>query len=189
SPLRAAADATLELVFPARCAGCGGRAGPCCPRCRSAFDAPRREHPALLPTVPAYSLARYRGVARELLLAHKERGRRDLTAALAAELAAVLEYLPGSQPDAEGAWWLIPAPSRRSAARARGGSHMYALAMRCSRHLAAAGTAAAVAPGLRMRRGTRDTAGLARAQRAHNLAGRIETVPAGLPPYGVPVVL
>lgn len=189
SPLRAVTDVALELVFPARCAGCGDRAGPCCPRCGRSLGAPRREHPALLPTVPAYALARYRGVARELVLAYKERGRRDLTAPLAAQLAEVLEYLPGSHPDTDGTWWLVPAPSRRAAARARGGSHMQALAAQCSRHLAAAGTAAAVAPALRMRRGTRDTARLPRAQRARNLAGRIELVPEGLPPRGAPVVL
>ena len=187
--IAAAADGVLELVFPARCAGCGDRAGPCCPRCGQAFGNPRQERPALLPAVPAYALARYRGVARELVLAYKERGRRDLTTPLAAQLAEVLEHLPGSRPDSDGTWWLVPAPSRRAAARARGGSHMHGLATQCARQLAAAGSVAAVAPALRMRRGTRDTAGLERTQRARNLAGRIATVSAGLPPCGAPVVL
>lgn len=189
SPLHAAAAAALELVFPARCAGCGERSGPCCSRCRRAFAAPRQEHPALLPAVPAYALARYRGVARELVLAYKERGRRDLAEPLGEELAAVLEQLPGARPDHDGTWWLVPAPSRTSAARVRGGSHTHALASECSRRLAATGCSVAVAPALRMLRGTRDTARLERSQRARNLAGRIEIVPDGLPPRGVPVVL
>jgi predicted amidophosphoribosyltransferase len=51
------------------------------------------------------------------------------------------------------------------------------------------GLAAAVAPALRVGRGVRDSVGLAPAARQANLAGRVLTRPAGLPPTGISVVL
>lgn len=186
---RAAVDAVLESVLPARCAGCGGGAGPCCAVCSRALGEPQRQSPPLLPSTPAYALSTHRGIARELVLQHKERGRRDLTGPLGAALARELPRLPDAAPERDGTWWLVPAPSRRAAARARGGSHTQALAAACAARLAESGQPAAVAPALRMRGGGRDMAGLGRAQRAHNLAGRVTTVAAGLPAPGSAVVL
>jgi len=205
-----------------------------------------------------YALARYDGPARRLVLAYKERGRRDLTAALGRALAAALPFLPevglgGGGPESDGAregslsasraregvlgasraregvlgashvregvlganrardgapessltrravpdarnsWdgvlWLVPAPSRRSASRARGGPHVLRLARACAGGLAAAGHEVAVAPALRLARGARDAVGLDHVQRAANLAGRVRLDPRGLPPPGAHVVL
>lgn len=140
-------------------------------------------------TTPVYALARYGGAARRLVLAYKERGRRDLAASLGAALAGALPYLPEARPDPAGLWWLVPVPSRRVASRVRGGPHLLRLARVCAAELAAAGHAAAVAPALRLGSGVRDAVGLDRAQRAANLAGRLAVDARGLPPPGTPVVL
>ncbi|GDY31289.1 ComF family protein [Gandjariella thermophila] len=181
----------VDLVVPVRCAGCRDAPGTVlCPHCRAAFG-------ELLPVAraclaegpPAHALAEYRGAAREAVLAYKERGRRELAGPLGELLAAGLLSLPGARADHEGTWWLVPAPSRRSAARQRGGEHMLRLVRRGAAALARHGRAAAVAPALRLHRGARDSVGLTAAGRAANLAGRVRVVPAGAPRPGTPVVL
>lgn len=138
---------------------------------------------------PCFATARYHGVPRRLVLCHKERGRRDLAPALGSVLARAITRLPGELTAADGVLWLVPAPSRRSAARLRGGPHMLALVRHCAALLAAEGRAVAVAPALRLARGVRDGAGLDAVARAANLAGAVHGVAAGLPPAGTPVVL
>ena len=180
--------AVLDGLLPSSCAGCGARGFACCPGCARVWAAPRRVVRAPLPSgLPVYALSRYHGAARRMVLAHKERGRRDLSAPLGRALAAALPWLPGAGPPDDG-WWLVPAPSRRSAARARGGSHVLALARHCAAELGRTAPAA-VAPALRLRAGARDAVGLSRARRAANLDGRLRVVAAGLPPPGAPVVL
>lgn len=187
---RAAWRTALELVFPVRCAGCGEWGRACCVRCRSVFGAPRRCADTVSgPRAPVYALSRYTGPARELVLACKDRGRRDLAAPLGAELAAAALRLPEGTADVSGTVWLVPAPSRPSAARARGGSHMSAIAGHCARAMCDSTAGVAVAPALRLSRGARDSATLAHARRARNLAGRVTAVEAGLPPAGSPIVL
>src|SRR5205807_713868 len=111
----------LDLLLPATCGGCGVPGAACCPECLAGLARP--EPVARGPTAtlaPVYALAKYAGTARRLVLAYKERGRRDLAARLGAALAAALPYLPEAEPDPAGVWWLVPVPSRRSASRARG---------------------------------------------------------------------
>lgn len=186
---RAVADAALEFLLPTRCAGCGDGGGPCCVVCGRALGMAQRRSPPLLPSTPAYALATHRGVARELVLQHKERGRRDLTEPLGAAFARELPLLPDAGPDRDGTWWLVPAPSRSAAARVRGGSHTRALATACAARLAESGQPSALAPALRLRGGGSDMTGLGREQRARNLVGRVTTVAAGLPAPGSTVVL
>jgi predicted amidophosphoribosyltransferase len=81
--------------------------------------------------------------------------------------------------------WLVPAPSRPAAARARGGDHVARLA----RALAAERPDVRVAPALALARRTRDSVGLDAAERAANLAGRLRVRDAVLPPAGSWVVL
>jgi predicted amidophosphoribosyltransferase len=83
----------------------------------------------------------------------------------------------------------VPAPSRRRAARLRGGSHLHALARATAAALAAHGRPAAVAPALRLTSGALDSAGLNAADRIANLAGRVQFHPPGAPPPRTPVVL
>nr|WP_308292104.1 ComF family protein [Prauserella alba] len=189
--MAAGAAALLDLVLPENCAGCDAPGGACCPSCLSAFGAarPAAVHGAGAPGGPTYALARHADVARALVVAHKERGRRGLTRPLGRALAAALPRLPEARPDAAGSWWLVPVPSRRSAARARGGSHVLALARAGAAALSEAGLPAAVAPALRLAAGARDAVGLDRSERTANLAGRLRVAAAGAPPPGVPVVL
>ncbi len=148
-----------------------------------------------------YALGAYRGRLRAALLAYKERGRRDLACPLGDGLASALLTLlvpSGSGrarsggallPPGSSGVYLVPVPSRWSAAARRGGQHVALLADRAAATLAGAGVAAAVAPALRMATGVRDSVGLDRASRQANLAGRVLLRSAGLPPAGTPVVL
>ena len=70
---------------------------------------------------------------------------------------------------------MVPAPTRRSAARRRGGDPVTRIAA------AAAGPAATVAPVLRTTGFVRDSVGLSSAARQRNIAGRVRlsAVPAG----------
>ncbi|WP_456062084.1 ComF family protein [Amycolatopsis rhabdoformis] len=137
---------------------------------------------------PAYALARYQGVAKRVLIAYKERGRRDVAPALGRVLAAALPALPQAADPRAGPWCLVPAPSRRSASRLRGGPHVQRLAEATARCLAHTGKEVSVAPALAVK-GARDAVGLSRAERVANLAGRLRFVPAGRPPPGSRVVV
>ncbi|MEV5299572.1 ComF family protein [Amycolatopsis methanolica] len=178
----------LDLLLPALCAGCGVAGAACCAACLLDLARP---HPAPRGSagVPVYALAAYEGTARRLVLAYKERGRRDLADPLGRAMAAAVPHLPEARAAPDGTWWLVPAPSRRSASRQRGGAHLLRLARRCAAHLARAGHAAAVAPALWLSSRARDAVGLDRDQRAENLAGRLRLEPRGHPPPGAPVVL
>jgi predicted amidophosphoribosyltransferase len=100
---------------------------------------------------------------------------------------------PSAAPLPGGRCWLVPAPSRASAARARGGHHMLALAARMAELLAprcaAAGGSIGLTRTLRMRRGGRDSVGLDATARAANLSGRVLARAEQLPPAGVSVFL
>ena len=119
--------------------------------------------------MPVLSLGRYAGVRREAIVALKERGRADLIGALAVALCAGLEHLLNwgvvDTPLA-----VVPAPTRRSAARRRGGDPVTRMAR----------TATAGLPGvdvrqaLRMRAMVRDSVGLSGADRERNIAGRVK---------------
>ncbi len=84
-----------------------------------------------------------------------------------------------------GVTWLVPAPSRPAAARARGGDHV----LRLARALAADRPDVRVAPALALARRTRDSVGLDAAQRAANLEGRLRVRDSALPSPGSGVVL
>lgn len=166
----------------------GRPAGPTAHRPAAPTTDPPARWPAGQPAnPPIHALATYADTARTVVLAFKERGRRDLAVPLGRLVAAVLPTLDGIPPPAT--WWLVPAPSRRSAARRRGGSHMLALARHAAQALADRGRPAAVAPALRLARGARDSAGLDARERVANLAGRVQVHPAGVPPSRTPVIL
>ncbi|HEV3361615.1 MAG TPA: ComF family protein [Pseudonocardiaceae bacterium] len=180
-----------DLLLPLRCAGCDLRGVALCPFCWHAIDpgdAPPRPYGRRSP-VPIYSVAEYQGRARAVLLAYKERDRRDLAAPLGDLLANALLHLPRATVAQDGGWWLVPAPSRASAARRRGGSHLLRLARATADALARAGHPVGVAPALRFGAGVRDSVGLDRAARAANLAGRVRFRESAAPPVGTRVVL
>ncbi|MER7864226.1 amidophosphoribosyltransferase [Amycolatopsis sp. WAC 04197] len=164
----------LDLLIPARCASCGAPGAPCCATCQTTWGSLSeiiRGPTAGL--VPVYALAPYADDARRLILAYKERGRRDLAPSFGRAVAEALVHLPEPEPEP----CLVPVPSRRSASRVRGGPHVRRIAEECVKALADKGKPATVAAVLKLGAGVRDAVGLTRVQRSANLDGRIRLVP------------
>ena len=118
------------------------------------------------------AVADHNGAVRQLLIAHKDRGRLDVGPVLGAALARAVALAAGPGPVA-----LVPVPSSRPACRRRGYDHALRLAQ----------AAAAVLPGpsravplLGRVRSTADQAGLTAAARAANLSGALAVT--GSPP-------
>ncbi|MCM6775721.1 ComF family protein [Nocardia sp. CDC159] len=156
----------LELILPQMCGGCGEPGVGWCAGCAGSLaGAPVRVWPRADPGVPCWALGRYAGPVRRAVVAAKEQGRRDLAVPLGLALARGLDRLR----DPARALVLVPAPSRRAAARRRGGDPV-------ARTARVAGSwlhDSRMAPLLSMRRGVRDSVGLGPSARAHNLRGRI----------------
>lgn len=165
----------LDLVLPLECGGCGAPSTRWCPACARQLavraDEPHLITPRVDPGVPVLSLGRYAGARREAIVAVKEHGRADLIDPLGLALGAGLERLL--------VWGVVgtpvtvvPAPTRRSAARRRGGDPVTRMAR----------TAIADLPGvdvtqaLRMRAMVRDSVGLSSADRERNIAGRVKII-------------
>ena len=175
--LRELAAVLVDLVLPGDCAGCGSPQSPWCADCSTRLGPIRS---LVLPDgLTVVAAGRYAGPLRAALLRYKERGRRDLAAPLAALLAGALDEL--RSPPA----WLVPAPSRASAARARGGDHV----LRLCRRLAVGRPGLRVSRPLRLARQARDSVGLDAVERAANLAGRVLVHTPLLPPPGSVVLL
>ncbi len=137
---------------------------------------------------PVRALARYSGSVRAAILAGKERGRRDLLRFLGEAVGrGLLRLLRMSV--LVGEVWMVPAPSRRSAARARGGDPVTAMACAAAAVLADSGVAAGVAPCLYTSGRARDSVGLDAAARAANLSGRVRFRSGASPPADAPVVV
>ncbi|WP_041782682.1 ComF family protein [Mycolicibacterium chubuense] len=174
----------LDLVLPLQCGGCGIPATAWCEACaRELAVAPDEPHlitPRLDPGVPVLSLGRYAGARRTAIVAVKEHGRTDLVRPLAAALHTGLEHLL-TWGVLDAPVMLVPAPTRRAAARRRGGDPV----TRVARAAVAGLPGVAVAPVLRMKPFTRDSVGLSSADRQRNIAGRIRATGA----VGGPVVV
>jgi predicted amidophosphoribosyltransferase len=165
-------SAALDLLLPLQCGGCAAPRTRWCDDCAAALrpdgDQPHLLTPRVDPQVPVFALGRYAGPRRHAIVALKEHGRTDLIGPLAHALALGIHRLI--------AWGIVetplvvvPAPTRGSAARRRGGDPVT--------RIAAAATGdhpgIAVANLLRMRPGARDSVGLDSAARERNIAGRI----------------
>ncbi|MDL9945004.1 ComF family protein [Gordonia sp. ABSL11-1] len=112
-----------DLVVPTICGGCDTPGSPWCPDCAATLaDTPIRLEPRIELPVDAWALGRYRGPYRRSLVSVKEHDRRDLIAPLGRALARGVITLGhwGEIPDGH-TLTLIPAPTRRSSARRRGG--------------------------------------------------------------------
>ncbi|OJZ72921.1 phosphoribosyltransferase [Mycobacterium paraffinicum] len=162
----------LDLILPLQCGGCGAPSTRWCPACARelsvAPDQPHVANPRIDPQVPVFALGRYAGSRRAAILALKEHGRTDLVGPLAGALATGVHRLL-SWGIVETPLTVVPAPTRRSAARRRGGDPVTRLA----RAAVAGHPAIAVAPALRMRALVRDSVGLGTAARERNVAGRV----------------
>lgn len=180
--LRDAITGLGDLLVPFRCAGCGIGGAGWCTRCSAELGGLRLvQRPLLAEDPPAYALGRYRSAARKAVLAYKESGRRDLAEPFGQVIATALRSI------GDGPWCVIPAPSRRSASRRRGGAHMLRVGHRVVAALTTAGVTASLADCLRMRPGARDSVGLSEQERVANLAGRLRVSPAVA--AGIPAVL
>jgi predicted amidophosphoribosyltransferase len=162
----------LDLVLPRQCGGCGATGTAWCPSCARELavepDQPHLISPRLDPGVPVLSLGRYAGARRKAIVAVKEHGRADLIDPLAEALRTALEQLL-TWGVLDTPLTLVPAPTRRAAARRRGGDPVTRMTSAAVARL----PGLAVAPVLRMRAFTRDSVGLSSADRQRNIAGRI----------------
>ncbi len=178
------ARAGLDLVLPARCAGCRAREGVergVCGRCRGELDCftvvrARLGSSSLVassPPIPVVSVGRYGGLLRQLLIAYKERGyvalRHDLGSRLAELIVAT--GLTAGLVGSSGRLTLVPVPSSAASRRARGHEPVTALARAAARSLRRRGIPVVVLPVLRHGRAVADQSGLSAAGRRLNLAG------------------
>ncbi|MEJ5928396.1 ComF family protein [Corynebacterium sp. H128] len=164
----------MELLLPKHCAGCGEPGQSLCSACRRQLaNTPQRLFTPVDPHVPVWVLSPYAGVHRELILAMKERGRRDVPPLLGSVVNAALLYLAarGEIPELS-ELRLVPAPTKRTSARKRGGDPVTAVCR---------GTDAAVSCCVRHSAQVRDSVGLDSAARRKNLAGNVvlTTIPTG----------
>jgi predicted amidophosphoribosyltransferase len=162
----------LDLILPLECAGCGAPSTRWCDTCAIelsvAADQPHVVNPRIDPQVPVFALGRYAGARRHAILAMKEHGRGDLVAPLARALAIGVHRLL-TWGMIETPLTIVPAPTRRSAARRRGGDPVTRLA----RAAVAGHPDVIVVPALRMKALARDSVGLGTAARERNIAGRV----------------
>ena len=159
--------ALLDLVLPRACMGCGSYLGLLCPRCVPLSPAHRTAD-------GTWWAARYEGAVRSALLAYKERRRRDLVTPLGELLTRSIAALCAGERGPPERLVLVPVPSARSVAAARGGDHVLRLARRAG---AACGLRTA-AGALALTRQVRDSAGLGATERAANLAHAVLARPA-----------
>lgn len=162
----------LDLFLPLECGGCGAPSTRWCATCGIELsvpaDQPHVVNPRIDPEVPVFALGRYANARRQAILALKEHGRTDLVGPLSGALAVGVHRLLswGIVPTP---LTIVPAPTRRSAARRRGGDPVTRLA----RVAVAQHPEIAVAPVLRMKALTRDSVGLSSSARERNIAGRV----------------
>jgi predicted amidophosphoribosyltransferase len=165
----------LDLVLPLQCGGCGAPATRWCDACARELavkpDEPRLISPRLDPGVPVFSLGRYAGTRREAIVAMKEHGRADLVSAFAVPLRAALTRLL-SWGVVETPVTVVAAPTRRWAARRRGGDPVTRIAVAAT----AGFRGVTVVQALRTRALVADSVGLSSADRQRNIAGRVRLI-------------
>jgi predicted amidophosphoribosyltransferase len=162
----------LDLILPLECGGCGAPSTRWCNTCAAELgvkaDQPHVVSPRIDPQVPVFALGRYAGARRQAILALKEHGRADLATPLACALAVGVHRLL-SWGMVAAPLTIVPAPTRRSAARRRGGDPVGRMAV-----AAVAGHPdIVVANALRMKPMARDSVGLGTSARERNIAGRV----------------
>lgn len=162
----------LDLILPLECGGCGAPLTRWCPDCARELvvrdDEPHLVSPRTDPGVPVFALGRHIGARRRAIIGLKERGRADLIRPLGDALRSGLDRLL--------TWGVIgapltvvPAPTRGTAARRRGGDPVTRIATVATTGLPGVGTVQA----LRLRPWVRDSVGLSGSDRQRNIAGRV----------------
>lgn len=143
-----------------------------CEECAVQLQAPwQRVEPPVV-TVPVFAAGAYGGARRSLVLALKEH-LRDAAATVAGRIiSSGILHVAGRGLIVDprlGTVVLVPCPSRRHAARARGGDHM----VKVCRRVAQLWASVVVADVSWLGEDARDSVGLSRAQRRANVAANI----------------
>lgn len=178
--LRGSLLEVADLVLARECGGCARAGTAWCLTCAELLTGAPVRRPLLPPDVrtplPSWSTARYEDAVRTAVVAWKDRGRADLTGALAPALRtavqAALGEVGGSGPSGLGVL-LVPAPSSRRARRERGYDPVRELARRCGLALRRRGVDVRSVPALVHGRRVADQAQLGVQERARNLAGAV----------------
>ncbi|WP_141738003.1 MULTISPECIES: ComF family protein [Brevibacterium] len=159
-----------DLLLPRVCAGCGIETVSLCGDCIEALDGPVVRSQPRFGHLPVSGAGVYDGVLRNVLVAYKENGRRDIVAVLGLLLArAVVDSLQNRQIDGKPVI-LVPVPSSSSAVRRRGGNHVAAFAESAAQMLRSDGLRAGCADVLTVSR-HRDQVGFGSAARKANVEG------------------
>lgn len=166
--LRGHLAAAVELLLPRSCAGCAAAYSPefgsLCRACQQQWRAlPQRISTRVDPLVPLWSLGALGGARRQTIINLKEHHRRDVIPAIGAVLAAAVAYLQ-ARGEVDPEIVLVPAPTKPSAARKRGGD-VVAAACRAS--------GIPVAELVHTTESARESVGLSAIERKHNLSGAV----------------
>jgi predicted amidophosphoribosyltransferase len=168
-------DAFVDLFVGGSCAACGRPGRPVCAGCAELTRSPARPcwpDPAPEGLAQPWCVTAYAGVARALLLAHKEHGRyglaRVLGRCLGASVVAAVAAAPRAEPCA-----LVPVPSRPSVVRERGHDPVLRMTRVAAAQARSQGVAVRLLPCLRATRTVEDQAGLDAGHRLANLAGAL----------------
>lgn len=189
---RRSLGATLEMVLPTTCGGCGAPGTTWCDVCAAEVEhvtypgGAQRAIPTPCPVgyPPTWAASPYDGVVREALVMFKDSERRDLAQVLARMLSGVVSAALLADPSlravltsGDGPILVIPVPSSPAAVRRRGDAPLELLTTAAVSGVGLSSGQLFVSPVLRLRRRVADQAGLDRRQRADNVAGAMEIRP------------
>lgn len=169
------ASETIGLVVPETCPVCG-RSGVLCPSCKEELQQPPvRFSPRATLRAAAWTCGPYAGARRQLILSAKERGSGEARRIMGAVFAAAVRRLASEgqiMPPEITPIILIPAPTRPSSRRRRGGDPVTVACDFAAGQLPSTSVLSLVYTD----ECTRDSAELGAAQRRRNLSGRIVPV-------------
>lgn len=155
-----------ELLLPQSCAGCGAAGEPLCAQCRLAWRTPP-QRVSVDVDFPVWSLAPYDGPHRKVLIAMKEKGRRDLDAHVGAVVGASISFLQ-ARGDLDHGVTLVPAPTRERSRRLRGGDPVEQVCLH---------SRLTTLPCLRIAADTPDSVGLGAVERRRNMRVELLRIP------------
>lgn len=162
----------IGLVIPETCPVCG-RSGPLCHGCKEDLQQPPvRFSPRAALRAAAWACGPYSGARRHLILSAKERGSGEARRIMGAVIAAAVKKLASDghiMPPEITPIFLIPAPTRLSSSRRRGGDPVAIASGFASNQL----VNCSVLPLVRIDERAQDSAELGAVQRRRNLSGHI----------------